>query len=84
MNETTGPHEPATPDPNPVPAREYEPGYDSEADLQGWMNELRAARAAANAALAAAGDPVTGTETLYQAHRDAIAAEGARFDENWR
>lgn len=29
---------------NPVPAHEYEPGYDAEAELQGWMNELRTAR----------------------------------------
>lgn len=29
---------------NPVPAREYEPGYDAAAELQGWMNEVRSAR----------------------------------------
>lgn len=34
----------ATAPANPVPAREYEPGYDAERELQGWMNELRSAR----------------------------------------
>jgi hypothetical protein len=33
-----------TPPANPVPAREYEPGYDAEAELGGWMNELRSNR----------------------------------------
>lgn len=41
---TPGAHERAVT--NPVPAREYEPGYDAERELQDWMNELRRNRRA--------------------------------------
>ena len=27
-----------------IPAREYEPGYNAEAEMQDWMNELRSKR----------------------------------------